>query len=164
MNDKIPVLTRFSQWASGVVRGDLGRTIDNESVNDELGRRMWVSLRLLLIGSILGTVLGVAAGLAAARVILALPAIVYNIHGSPVGLGELLRGMARPLGASLLAGAILIGMSALLPAQPAGSRLVVASLVFGVSYLGCWLAIPGGVTAARETLAALRDLRPTARS
>src|SRR3954469_15956676 len=62
MNDKVPVLTRFGHWAGDLLRGDLGRTIDAQSVNAELGRRMWVSLRLVLIGSILGTLLGVAAG------------------------------------------------------------------------------------------------------
>jgi peptide/nickel transport system permease protein len=62
LNDKTPVVERFGRWAGGVVRGDLGRTIENASVNDEIGRRMWVSLRLMLLGSILGTVLGVAAG------------------------------------------------------------------------------------------------------
>jgi peptide/nickel transport system permease protein len=66
MNDKTPVLTRFQRWAGGVLAGDLGLTIDGQPVNDEIGRRMWVSLRLLLIGSILGTGLGVAAGAYAA--------------------------------------------------------------------------------------------------
>jgi peptide/nickel transport system permease protein len=62
MNDKVPVTMRFRRWAGDLVRGDLGRTVDNQSVNEELGRRMWVSLRLVLIGSIVGTLLGVAAG------------------------------------------------------------------------------------------------------
>lgn len=62
MNDRTPVLQRLSRWAGGVIRGDFGRTIDNTSVNEEFGRRVFVSLRLLLIGSILGTLLGVAAG------------------------------------------------------------------------------------------------------
>ncbi|HEX5598247.1 MAG TPA: ABC transporter permease [Micromonosporaceae bacterium] len=62
MNDKTPLLERFGTWASGVARGDFGKTIDGGSVNEEMGRRMWVSLRLMLIGSILGTLLGVAAG------------------------------------------------------------------------------------------------------
>src|ERR1051325_3825828 len=51
MNDKTPVLARFGRWVDGVVHLDLGQTIDNSPVNDELGRRMWVSLRLVLIGS-----------------------------------------------------------------------------------------------------------------
>jgi peptide/nickel transport system permease protein len=62
LNDKTPVFDRLRRWAGGVVRGDLGLTIDGTSVNEELDRRMWVSLRLLLIGSIFGTFLGVAAG------------------------------------------------------------------------------------------------------
>jgi peptide/nickel transport system permease protein len=62
MNDKTPALRRFGRWAEGVAHGDLGQTIENQPVNDELGRRMWVSLRLLLIGSLVGTLLGVAAG------------------------------------------------------------------------------------------------------
>ena len=55
MNDKTPLFDRFGRWAGGLVRGDLGRTVDGQPVNDEIGRRMWVSLRLLLIGAILGT-------------------------------------------------------------------------------------------------------------
>ncbi len=62
MNDKTPVLVRLERWAGGVMHGDFGRTIDNTSVNAEFGRRIFVSLRLLLIGSILGTLLGVVAG------------------------------------------------------------------------------------------------------
>jgi peptide/nickel transport system permease protein len=62
MNDKTPVLTRLQRWAGAAIRGDLGLTIENRPVNEEIGRRMWVSLRLMLIGSILGSLLGVAAG------------------------------------------------------------------------------------------------------
>ncbi len=62
MNDKIPVMIRFGRWLNGLAHGDLGLTIENQPVNDEIGRRMWVSLRLLLIGAIMGSLLGVAAG------------------------------------------------------------------------------------------------------
>lgn len=62
MNDRTPLAERFTRWSGGVVRGDLGQTIDNTPVSDEIGRRMWVSLRLLLFGALLGTTLGVAAG------------------------------------------------------------------------------------------------------
>lgn len=62
MNDKTPVTERFSRWLGGIVSGDLGRTVDGVSVNEEIGRRMWVSLRLLFVGSLLGTLLGVAGG------------------------------------------------------------------------------------------------------
>src|SRR4029453_2087412 len=62
MNDKTPVLVRFTRWTVDLLHGNLGRTIDNGSVSEEIGRRMWVSLRLVLIGSLVGTLLGVAAG------------------------------------------------------------------------------------------------------
>ena len=62
MNDKTPLADRYTRWAGGVIRGDLGRTVDNTPVNEEIGRRMWVSLRLLLFGALIGTTLGVAAG------------------------------------------------------------------------------------------------------
>ena len=62
MNNRTPLVDRFSRWAGGVIRGDLGRTIDNTPVSEEIGRRMWVSLRLLLFAALFGTTLGVAAG------------------------------------------------------------------------------------------------------
>jgi peptide/nickel transport system permease protein len=62
MNNRTPLAERFSRWAGGVIRGDLGRTIDNTPVREEIARRMWVSLRLLLFAALLGTTLGVAAG------------------------------------------------------------------------------------------------------
>lgn len=62
LNNKTPMLKRFGHWIDGLIHGSLGKTIDGGSVNDEMGRRMGVSLRLLLIGSILGSLAGVAAG------------------------------------------------------------------------------------------------------
>ncbi|MGF1428485.1 ABC transporter permease [Kitasatospora sp. LaBMicrA B282] len=62
INDHTPVVIRFGHWADGLAHGDLGRTIHDTSVNADFGRRLWVSLRLLVVGSLLGTVLGVAAG------------------------------------------------------------------------------------------------------
>ena len=61
-NDKTPVMERYATWAKGVLRGDFGLTLNNEPVSDEIGRRILVSLRLLLIATILGGLLGIAAG------------------------------------------------------------------------------------------------------
>lgn len=66
MNTKTPILERYATWVSGVVRGDLGTTLSENSVNDEISRRIWVSLRLLFLGAILGSVLGVLAGVVSA--------------------------------------------------------------------------------------------------
>ncbi|MFB4311080.1 ABC transporter permease [Actinomadura sp. GTD37] len=68
LNDRTPLADRYRTWARGVLRGDLGRTQEGESVNAELWRRVGVSLRSLVPGAVLGSALGVLLGaLAAAR-------------------------------------------------------------------------------------------------
>ena len=62
LNDKTPVLERFKTWAGGVLHGDFGKTWEGDSVNEEMARRIGVSLRLLLIATIVGGTLGVLAG------------------------------------------------------------------------------------------------------
>ncbi|TQF05285.1 ABC transporter permease [Kitasatospora acidiphila] len=63
INSHTPITVRFGHWAENlVVHGDLGQSIHDTSVNAEFGRRLVVSLRLLVIGSLLGMLLGVAVG------------------------------------------------------------------------------------------------------
>jgi peptide/nickel transport system permease protein len=62
LNNETPIMVRYGRWMSGVVHGDLGKTVHGKSVNAELGRRAMVSVRLLLIGSIFGAVGGVLVG------------------------------------------------------------------------------------------------------
>jgi peptide/nickel transport system permease protein len=63
MNPEDPGLVRLGRWAKAIVTDfDFGRTLENKSINEEIGRRIWVSVRLLLIASILGSVIGVALG------------------------------------------------------------------------------------------------------
>ncbi|MFD6352946.1 ABC transporter permease [Nocardia tengchongensis] len=63
----VPIPQRYAEWVGGVVtHGDFGQTLAGQPVNQELPRRIGVSLRLLLVGSILGTVLGVMIGAAGA--------------------------------------------------------------------------------------------------
>lgn len=57
-----PIPLRYAHWVSGAVRGDFGTTVSGQPVSAELWRRIGVSLRLLLIGSVLGTVIGVVVG------------------------------------------------------------------------------------------------------
>ncbi|MBF6135993.1 ABC transporter permease [Nocardia otitidiscaviarum] len=61
-----PVIPRYVQWVGGVFHGDFGQTLAGQPVSEELPRRIAVSLRLLLIGSVVGTVLGVLIGAAGA--------------------------------------------------------------------------------------------------
>ena len=57
-----PIPLRYADWASHAVRGDFGATVTGHPVSGELWRRIGVSLRLLLIGSVAGTVIGVVLG------------------------------------------------------------------------------------------------------
>jgi peptide/nickel transport system permease protein len=66
VNPDVPLVNRYVRWAGNVVTGDFGLTIGEQSVNDEISRRIWVSLRLLLIGSVLGSIFGVALGVVSA--------------------------------------------------------------------------------------------------
>ena len=57
-----PVPIRYAEWAAGVVRGDFGTTVTGHPVSQELWSRVGVSLRLVVIGSLVGTVAGVVLG------------------------------------------------------------------------------------------------------
>ncbi|MGV0745565.1 ABC transporter permease [Mycolicibacterium sp. XJ870] len=57
-----PIPIRYLDWTSGAIRGDFGTTVAGQPVGDELWRRIGVSLRLLIIGSVLGTIIGVVVG------------------------------------------------------------------------------------------------------
>ncbi|MFD0362111.1 ABC transporter permease [Nocardia sp. GCM10030253] len=64
LNDPIP--QRYVIWLKGIAHGDFGTTLAGQPVSEELPRRVAVSLRLLIIGSLVGTVLGVLIGAAGA--------------------------------------------------------------------------------------------------
>ncbi|MBB4930129.1 peptide/nickel transport system permease protein [Lipingzhangella halophila] len=66
LNDKTPLAERWYVWASGVVKGDFGPTVTGTSVNEEVERRAWVSLQLIVVGTVLGSTIGVGAGAYAA--------------------------------------------------------------------------------------------------
>lgn len=66
LNDRTPLPQRYAIWASGVLRGDFGRTWEGGGVGEELGRRAAVSVRLLVSGAVLGCLGGVLLGAYAA--------------------------------------------------------------------------------------------------
>src|SRR6202000_438397 len=57
-----PIPIRYAHWASHAIGGDFGKTVTGQPVGATLWRRVGVTLRLLIIGSLVGTVLGVVAG------------------------------------------------------------------------------------------------------
>jgi peptide/nickel transport system permease protein len=66
VNDRDPIIGRYLHWMGGVLQGDFGKTVTGGSINAELGSRALVSLRLLLVGSIIGAILGVLVGVVSA--------------------------------------------------------------------------------------------------
>ncbi|MFZ6991070.1 ABC transporter permease [Curtobacterium sp. RRHDQ66] len=62
VNDKTPIIVRYGHWLGDAVHGDLGQTIQDRSVDDAFWPRLGVSLRLLLVGSVIGIVIGVLVG------------------------------------------------------------------------------------------------------
>ncbi|MDQ3987975.1 MAG: ABC transporter permease, partial [Actinomycetota bacterium] len=62
----VPIPARFAAWAGDVTQGDFGRTITNQPITDQLWRRVGVSLRLFLLGTVIGVAVGVVVGVAGA--------------------------------------------------------------------------------------------------
>jgi peptide/nickel transport system permease protein len=62
VNDNEPVVSRYVDWLGGVVHNDWGKSPMGGSVNEEIGNRVWVSVRLVTLGSVLGILLGVILG------------------------------------------------------------------------------------------------------
>ncbi|GGV03736.1 peptide ABC transporter permease [Actinomadura cremea] len=89
LDPRVPPSARYRAWAAGVLRGDLGRTIDGRPIGAELRRRLGVSVRLVLPGAVLGSGLGVLLGAwAAARrgrtADRAVSLLVYGLTAVPV--------------------------------------------------------------------------------
>jgi peptide/nickel transport system permease protein len=63
LSREVPLWQRYATWLGDVVlHGDWGLSPVGVSVTGEISTRMWVSLRLVVLGSLLGIVGGVAVG------------------------------------------------------------------------------------------------------
>jgi peptide/nickel transport system permease protein len=61
-----PIPQRFVTWASGVVRGDFGKTVVSAPIAEQVIPRAGTSLRLFIAGTVIGVALGVLMGVATA--------------------------------------------------------------------------------------------------
>ncbi|MFC0675262.1 ABC transporter permease [Brachybacterium hainanense] len=70
VNPATPLFERYATWLGGLIRGDLGVTTGTNKamvpVMEELGNRVPISLRLVVLGTVIGTVLGVLIGMVTA--------------------------------------------------------------------------------------------------
>ncbi len=62
LSENVPILERYWIWLTGVLQGNWGYSPLGVSVSEQISTRMWVSLRLLVIGTLAGIVIGVALG------------------------------------------------------------------------------------------------------
>lgn len=96
---------------------------------------------------------GVALGFTAAICLLVYPSVWFCLRRSHVQMRDFFRVVWRPATASIVAAAVVIAtQTALAPGWPAVAVLLVQLLVFAMSYLTIWMALPGGWAAARDVL------------
>lgn len=63
LSDQVPLFDRWLVWSKGIVlEWDWGQSPRGGNVAEEIDRRIWVSVRLIALGSILGAALGVFIG------------------------------------------------------------------------------------------------------
>jgi peptide/nickel transport system permease protein len=63
LSDQVPLFERWQVWSSSIVfHWDWGQSPRGGNVGEEIDRRIWVSVRLITLGSILGAILGVILG------------------------------------------------------------------------------------------------------
>lgn len=63
LSDQVPLAERWRVWSHDIVfRWDWGQSPRGGDVQDEIDRRIWVSVRLITLGSLLGAALGVLIG------------------------------------------------------------------------------------------------------
>ena len=57
-----PILWRYGQWLGKFVRGDMGDTLQGQSVSGQLGAAFWVTMRMSLASVLLSIVLALVTG------------------------------------------------------------------------------------------------------
>ncbi|RAG84639.1 ABC transporter permease [Streptacidiphilus pinicola] len=63
LDPNTPLVQRYWTWITNILfHGNFGQTFDGNSVNSEMGRRIFVSTELLLVATLVSTVSGVAWG------------------------------------------------------------------------------------------------------
>lgn len=102
---------------------------------------------------------GVAVGFFTATALMLLPELAVALRGSAVGVLDLAAAAWRPIASSLAAATSVALAVSWLPLD-AFLALGSSAMLFACVYALFWLALPGGVQAAREVFSLLRSLSP----
>lgn len=143
-------------FGSGWIVVSLGRT----------GRQIkWTPFATIitLIGFFIGIrwgTVGVAMSFSLCRVMLLIPKLIYSAKGSPIRWIEVMEDVSRPAIAALLAAVALFILTRQLSLAAHGlAGLAASSLLFGLMYIGIWLALPGGRRTLWSLISLVRYLR-----
>ncbi|MBE3000760.1 ABC transporter permease [Nocardiopsis sp. HNM0947] len=66
LNDQTPLAERYVTWMGGALTGDFGQTIQGGSVTDQMLMKAGVTLRLIVVATLIGSFMGIAIGAYAA--------------------------------------------------------------------------------------------------
>lgn len=122
-----------------------------------------VNLLAILIGLPWGPT-GVAIAFSVSQCVLRYPGWAYCFAGTFIRIRDVHSAIWRPVLCSLLSGVVLAVTRPWFP--PDAHRIVavlLAFVVYSLSFAALWLAFPGGIATARETLSLVGELKPGGR-
>jgi hypothetical protein len=93
---------------------------------------------------------GVAWAFAGTTAALMIPTVTYCLRGSAIRGSDFIAFAWRPVTASFTAGLLLTLAHPILPARARLPGFLLAAASFAVFYVGAWVALPGGRSAARK--------------
>jgi hypothetical protein len=103
--------------------------------------------------------MGVAYAVLAGSWMLAVISFWYSTLDTTISTWSVARGMSRPFAAATLAAAVLRFMVPALASDAGLAPMLLRAASFGVLYVACWLALPGGRAAGMQLVQLARDIR-----
>lgn len=115
-----------------------------------------------LVAALLGMrwgAMGVAWGILIAAWLLAVVSLWYSTIDTPIAVRDLVRGMARPFVAALLASLIVRMIAPALEPDAGVLAMLLRAAMFTALYAASWVILPGGWAALQQLVDLARDVR-----